>query len=80
VAARIGQDHGIFAALVEADGPVSLSELSDSTGLPSMVLDSLLDYMCTQNMARQIGAELFTMGGITEALNEKLQRAAAIHL
>jgi hypothetical protein len=80
VAARIGQDHGIFAALVEADGPVSLSELSDNNGLPSMVLESLLDYMCTQNMARQVGTELFSMGDITKALDEKLQRSAAIHL
>ncbi|KAK8024959.1 S-adenosyl-L-methionine-dependent methyltransferase [Apiospora arundinis] len=53
VAARIGQDCHLFSTLAKGQGqcPTDLTTLSCASGLEPRILESIMDYLCTQGMA-----------------------------
>ncbi|KAK8005959.1 HET-domain-containing protein [Apiospora marii] len=51
VAARIGQDRDLFSTLTRSQGPTDLATLSCASGLEPRILESIMDYLCTQGMA-----------------------------
>ncbi|KAK7978671.1 hypothetical protein PG988_006161 [Apiospora saccharicola] len=51
VAARIGQDRELFSTLARGQGPTDLTTLSCASGLEPRILESIMDYLCTQGMA-----------------------------
>ncbi|KFH48407.1 Demethylsterigmatocystin 6-O-methyltransferase-like protein [Hapsidospora chrysogenum ATCC 11550] len=58
VVPRLAQQHGIFEMLINANGrPVTLGELSEATQITSFVLEVVMDYLCTQRWAQQVGSE-----------------------
>lgn len=78
VTARIGQDHNIFTTLAAADKPITLSVLSASTGMEIGVLESVMDYLCSQNMAREVKKK-FVATRLTHVLTNSLNRATFTH-
>ena len=51
--AKISNDHRILAFVAEAKNPLSLSALDKMSGLQVEILESIMDYLCAQGMARQ---------------------------
>jgi hypothetical protein len=77
VATRIGQDHGLFTALVKAGRPVSLQEVSEATGLPLVVAESVMDYLCVHDVVRPAKAGLFEATELTGFLDDARARSSA---
>ncbi|KAK8135203.1 hypothetical protein PG984_007215 [Apiospora sp. TS-2023a] len=50
VAARIGQDRELFSTLARGQGSTDLATLSCASGLEPRILESIMDYLCTQGM------------------------------
>ena len=80
VSTRIGQDHGIFSALAAAGGPITLATLSEATGLNTVILESVMDYLCTQDMALHIAPDKYVATKLTRFLDEPMLRSTTIHL
>ncbi|CAG9951641.1 unnamed protein product [Clonostachys rosea f. rosea IK726] len=79
VTARIGQDHGIFAKLCAAAGPVSLGELLTASKIPSDTLESVMDSICARGMAARVEAQAFAATPLTHLLSSPELRAAHTH-
>ncbi|KAF3010834.1 hypothetical protein E8E13_008765 [Curvularia kusanoi] len=79
VTARIGQDRGIFAALANDPEGVSLDSIAAATDLPKGVLESLLDYLCTQGMAVESSRDNFKATPLTQMLLVPLFNDAVTH-
>ncbi|KAH6644812.1 putative sterigmatocystin 8-O-methyltransferase precursor [Boeremia exigua] len=79
VTARIAQDRGIFRALADSDGGAQLDDIAKTTGLPAGVLESLLDYLCTQDMAAAAPGGLYTATPLTHMLLAPLFADAVTH-
>ena len=77
ITARIGQQHGIFAAL--AKGPVSFNDLLATTGLAPGVLESVMDYLCSQGMADEKDG-VYTATKLSHMMMVPLFQDAVTHL
>lgn len=53
VISRIGQEFGIFSKLANDAAAHNLAELREANGLESGMMESIMDYLCTQNMASE---------------------------
>lgn len=78
--ARIGQDRGIFAALSSNLEGARLEGIAAATGLPKGVLESILDYLCTQGMAIESSPGTFKATPLTHMLLVPLFNDAVTHL
>ncbi|KAJ4337248.1 hypothetical protein N0V95_008385 [Ascochyta clinopodiicola] len=68
VTARIGQDRGIFEALAKSPEGAALGDVARASGLPESVLESVLDYLCTQSMAREVQPRIYKASPLTHML------------
>lgn len=80
VTARIGQDRGIFAALAKGQEGAELDSLVHTSQLPKGVLESFLDYACTQGMAVESSHGTYQATALTRMLLAPLFRDAVTHL
>lgn len=78
--ARIGQDRGIFAALADSPAGAQLDGLAAASRLPKGVLESVLDYLCTQGMATESSPGTFEATPLTHRLLAPLFKDAVTHL
>ncbi|KHO01575.1 O-methyltransferase, family 2 [Metarhizium album ARSEF 1941] len=79
ITTRIAQEHGIFATLVASKEPVSFAALQDASRLEAGVLESILDYMCTQRMANEVVPGCFTPTRLSNLMTLPLFRDAVTH-
>ncbi|KAF3041097.1 hypothetical protein E8E12_005846 [Didymella heteroderae] len=79
VTARIGQDRGIFAALTSSSEGARLDGLAAASQLPKDVLESVLDYLCTQGMATESSPGTFKATPMTHLLLVPLFNDAVTH-
>ncbi|UPX16343.1 uncharacterized protein EKO05_0006751 [Ascochyta rabiei] len=79
VAARIGQDRGIFEALAKSPEGAALDDVARVSGLPKAVLESVLDYLCTQDMALESQPGIYTPTPLTHMLLVPLFNDAVTH-
>ena len=79
VSTRIGQRHKIFGTLVDAEGPVTFSTLSQKTGIEGFVLENLLDYLGSQHMLRQVETGVYSATRLTKTLVQPLPNDMTTH-
>ncbi|KAJ4376692.1 hypothetical protein N0V86_006808 [Didymella sp. IMI 355093] len=79
VTARIGQDRGIFATLASCPEGTQIEGLATATQLPQGVLESVLDYLCTQGMATESSPGTFKATPLTHMLLVPLFNDAVTH-
>lgn len=79
VTARIGQDRGVFEAITKSDGPAQLDDIAQATKLPKGVLESVLDYMCTQGMVVEASPGTYKATPLTQMLLVPLFNDAVTH-
>ncbi|KAL1962581.1 hypothetical protein VTN77DRAFT_9374 [Rasamsonia byssochlamydoides] len=73
VVARIAQERGIFKTLVENDGkPTSTAVLAEKAGVKPAMMESLLEYMSTQDMAEQISPQEYAATKLSHMLLDQL--------
>ena len=80
VTARIGQDRRIFDALAKSQHGTQLDDLAQVSGLPKGVLESILDYLCTQGMAIESTPGTYKATPLTHMLLVPLFNDAVTHL
>jgi hypothetical protein len=80
VTARIGLDQGIFYALSTSQNGIELESLARTTSLPKSVLESTLDYLCTQDMATELNPGTYKATPLTHMLLGQLFNDAVTHL
>ncbi|KAF9695382.1 hypothetical protein EKO04_006678 [Ascochyta lentis] len=79
VTARIGQDRGIFDALAKSPEGAALDDVAQASGLPKGVLESVLDYLCTQGMALESQPGIYKPTSLTHMLLVPLFNDAVTH-
>ncbi|KAF7561618.1 hypothetical protein G7046_g2514 [Stylonectria norvegica] len=79
VIARVAQDHRIYSTLAAASEPVELQRLSLVTGLGTRVLETIMDYLCTQNMAQEAEPGRYSATKLTHLLIVPLFQDAVTH-
>ncbi|KAI4133410.1 MAG: hypothetical protein LQ347_002190 [Umbilicaria vellea] len=65
---RTGCDLGIFKALVESDTPLSVEQLSGSSGADPLLIGRLLRYLAATRMITETSKDHFTASNSTQAL------------
>lgn len=81
VVPRLAQEYGIFKMLISANGkPVTLGELSEATQITSFVLEVIMDYLCTQRWAEQVGSEKYAATKLSHRFMEPSFRDGMLHL
>lgn len=81
VVPRLAQQHGIFEMLINTNGkPVTLGELSEATQITSFVLEVVMDYLCTQRWAQQVGREEYAATKFSHRFMEPSFRDGMSHL
>ncbi|KAK7408045.1 hypothetical protein QQX98_009818 [Neonectria punicea] len=79
VTTRIAQEHKIYATLAAATEPVTLSTLTKESGLERRILESILDYLGTQNMVQETEPGQFTATKLTHLMMVPLFQDAITH-
>lgn len=77
---KIGQEHGVFATLAAADGPVSLTALAGASGLEPGVLGAVVDFLCAHDMARCVGSDKYAATRLSQLMAMPLLRDGVTHL
>jgi hypothetical protein len=80
VATKIAQDHGVFKILAAARQPMALPRLSETSGLEAGVLESLMDYLCTQEMAHEDGQGRYSATKLTHRMCLRVFEDTMTHL
>lgn len=80
VTARIGQQQKIYTTLVESKEPVDLATLSAQTGLEVAILESVMDYLCAQDMVLEAQPGRYTATKLSQLLTVPLFQDAVTHL
>lgn len=81
VVCRIAQDRNLFATLAREEGPVGLQALSAACGLDRSFLETMLDYLCSQDMVRKVAAQgLYAPTKQTQLLAEPPLCDAVTHM
>ncbi|KND90707.1 hypothetical protein TOPH_04625 [Tolypocladium ophioglossoides CBS 100239] len=80
VTVRISQEHRIFATLTAAEEPVSFAALQEASGLELGVLESIMDYLCAQDMANEIESGKYAATKLSHMLTVPLFQDAVVHL
>ena len=80
VTARIGKGRGIFEALAKSQDGAQLDVLAQASGLQKGVLESVLDYLCTQGIAVEATPGTYKATPLTHMLFVPLLNDAVSHL
>jgi hypothetical protein len=78
--ARIAQDHGIFETLAASGEPVDVQSIAAASKLEPLVLEPILDYLCVQEMAKEVAPGRLEPTVLTHQLVAPLFRDAVTHL
>jgi hypothetical protein len=68
VAARIGQSHGILQFLAESKTPIRAEVLAQRCGIHPTILDSILEYMASQDMISELALSQYAATKLTHLL------------
>jgi hypothetical protein len=79
VTARIGQERDVFSTLVSNDH-VNIDDLSQAANLRSSVLEPIMNYLCSQGMARETEQGSYEATQLTRLLTAPLFNDAVTHL
>ncbi|KAK7949410.1 uncharacterized protein PG986_010296 [Apiospora aurea] len=79
VAARIGQDCALFSTLEASQGPSDLAELSGASGLEPRILESIMDYLCTQGIVVEAEKQRYMPTKLSHLLLVPLFNDAVTH-
>lgn len=81
IATRISQDHNIFSALVAAgEEGASAAAIADQTKLKPAALSAILEYLSSQNMAKETRPGNYTATKLSELLLAPLFVDGTTHL
>ncbi|GJN82284.1 hypothetical protein PLIIFM63780_005823 [Purpureocillium lilacinum] len=80
ITTRVAQEHKIFATLAASGKePVGLGALQGATGLEIGVLESILDYLGTQDMVREVEVRKYAATKLTNLMLVPLFQDAVTH-